>query len=320
MIALLGSVMAAGALGSLHCAAMCGPLQALYLTPSFGAAPTAPSSAAPIAPSSAAPTAPSERQRRESRGPGDSPHDVLGPSTRRADAARSGQSGTNGSDPRTPAGGRALGRFRGALAHAGGRLVSYTMLGALAGGVGAAVDLAGRAAAVQRAAMIVAGIAVILWGALALAAALGVGVPRLRPRVWNRALVQIRRRRPGTRAVLLGMLSAALPCGWLWAFVMLAAGTGSPLGGAAVMIAFWLGTVPMMLGVGAATAALAKRIGPRLPLVTALTLIAVGILSLAARVPMLHAGVAPIAAGTDVVPSTPACHAPATHEPSAAPP
>jgi hypothetical protein len=292
VIALLGSVMAAGVVGSLHCAAMCGPLQALYL---------------PL------PIAPSERQRRESRGQGGSPHDVLGPSTRREDAARSGQSGTSGLVSRAGA----AERWRGALAHAGGRLVAYTSLGAIAGGVGVAVDLAGRAAEVQRAAMIVAGILIVAWGALALAAALGVAVPRLRPRVWNRALVQIRRRRPGTRAALLGLLSAALPCGWLWAFVMLAAGTGSPLGGAAVMIAFWLGTVPMMLGVGAATAALARRIGPRLPLVTALTLIAVGVLSLAARVPMLHAGVAPIAAGAEVVPSTPACHAPDAGDPAA---
>lgn len=231
--------MVAGAVGSLHCAAMCGPLQALYLDPDDGAA----------------------------------------------------------------------ARMRGALAHAGGRVAAYATLGALAGGVGAAIDLAGRAAAVQRVAMIVAGVAVVVWGALALAAALGVGVPRLRPRVWSRGLVQLRRRRPGARAVLLGLLSAALPCGWLWAFVMLAAGTGSPVGGAAVMIAFWLGTVPMMVGVGAATAALVKRIGPRLPLVTALTLIAVGVLSLVARVPMLHAGTASHAAETSsAVPSTPACH------------
>ncbi|MBE7450024.1 MAG: sulfite exporter TauE/SafE family protein [Kofleriaceae bacterium] len=41
------------------------------------------------------------------------------------------------------------------------------------------------------------------------------------------------------RAALLGLLSAALPCGWLWAFVVVAAGTGSPVGGALVMTAFW---------------------------------------------------------------------------------
>lgn len=237
MIALLGSVAAASVVGSLHCAAMCGPLQALYLDP----------------------------------------------------------------------GHRASARWRGALAHAGGRLAAYAGLGVLAGSVGAAVDLAGRAAAVQRVAMIVAGAAVIAWGALALAAALGVGVPRLRPRAWNRAVVQIRRRRPGARAALLGLLSAALPCGWLWAFVMVAAGTGSPLGGVAVMGAFWLGTVPMMVGVGTAATAVVRRIGPRLPLVTALVLITVGVVSLAARVPVLHAGVAPAAAGAQV-PSAPACH------------
>ncbi len=238
MIALLGSVTAASVLGSLHCAAMCGPLTSLYLDPAHG---------------------------------------------RRA-------------------------RLTAPLAHSLGRLAAYVTLGALAGGLGSAIDLAGRAASVQRAAMVLAAGAVVAWGTLALAAALGVPVPSLAPRTWNRALVRIRRRRPTVRAAMIGLLSAALPCGWLWAFVMVAAGTGGVVTGAAVMTAFWLGTLPMMLGVGVVAAPLVRRLGARLPLVTALALIAVGVTALAVRTPLL--GHPPATAATEAVPTEAACHAP----------
>jgi sulfite exporter TauE/SafE len=235
--ALLATVLASSVVGSLHCAAMCGPLQSLYLDRSL----------------------------------------------------------TGGE------------RWRRPLAHAGGRLAAYVSLGAVAGAVGAAVDLAGAAADVQRAAMIVAGVLLVAWGAVALASALGAPVPSLRPRAFNRGLVTIRRRRPAVRAALIGLLSAALPCGWLWAFVVVAAGTGSLPGGALVMATFWLGTVPMMVGLGAFAAPVIRQLGARLPFVTAAALVAVGVMALHARVPLVRGAAVGADAGTGV-PTEPACH------------
>jgi uncharacterized protein len=243
VIALVGSVIAASVLGSLHCAVMCGPLTSLYLDPTHA--------------------------------------------------------------------GRA--RLIAPLAHALGRLGAYVTLGAIAGGVGSAIDLAGRAASVQRAAMVLAAGAVVAWGTLALASALGVPVPSLTPRTWNRALVKIRRRRPTVRAALIGLLTAALPCGWLWAFVMVSAGTGGVLAGATVMTAFWLGTLPMMLGFGVLAAPLIRRVGARLPLVTALALIAVGVTALAVRAPLL--GRLPTADAATTAPTSATCHAPGANAP-----
>src|SRR3954471_867263 len=60
-----------------------------------------------------------------------------------------------------------------ALVHALGRLVTYTTLGALAGVVGGAVNLAGRAAQLQHVATIVAGVAIVAWGMHAIAVARG---------------------------------------------------------------------------------------------------------------------------------------------------
>jgi sulfite exporter TauE/SafE len=178
-------------------------------------------------------------------------------------------------------------------AYNGGRLLTYTLLGAFAGTLGAALDRAGAVAGVQRVAAIAAGVLIVSWGAYALLQALDVRLPRLPfPRAITRATSRVfgglRGRPPVIRALLLGLLSTVLPCGWLWGFAVFAAGTGDPWQGALVMAAFWAGTVPVMLGIGISVQALSARLRRRLPAVTAATLIVVGLLWLAGRVAMPH--------------------------------
>src|SRR6266516_928951 len=55
-----------------------------------------------------------------------------------------------------------------ALVHSAGRLASYVTFGVVAGAIGSAIDMAGRAASIQRAATIVAGIAIVGWGVMEL--------------------------------------------------------------------------------------------------------------------------------------------------------
>ena len=80
-------------------------------------------------------------------------------------------------------------------------------------------------------------------------------------------------------------LSAALPCGWVWAHAALAAGTGHPLLGALVMFAFWLGTLPMLLGIAAVAAPLLAALRQRAPWVAASLLVALGVAALVIRAP-----------------------------------
>jgi len=171
-----------------------------------------------------------------------------------------------------------------ALIHALGRLTTYATLGALAGLVGRAVDLAGDLAAAQHVASIVAGGVIALWGVRAIAVALGAW--RERPgsaSLFRRGLSQLRGRRAASRAWLIGVLTGLLPCGWLWAFVVSAAGTASPWTGAAVMAVFWLGTVPAMTGVLALGGPVIDRIRRRLPVISAVVLIGLGLATLAQR-------------------------------------
>ena len=193
---------------------------------------------------------------------------------------------------------RMIGRIGVNAAYSLGRLTTYVAMGAVAGALGAALDLGGAALGLQRGALILAGVVMVGIALMASLRLLGVRLPHLSlPAPFVRALQAGHRlaasMRPATRALLIGLLTALLPCGWLYAFVVLAAGTGSPLGGVALMLAFWLGTVPALAAVGLGMQFIAGPLRRR-PLVAAMLPIgmaALGIWTLVGRwgVPPLHA-------------------------------
>ncbi len=173
-----------------------------------------------------------------------------------------------------------------------GRLPVYAGLGALAGAVGTAIDLLGAHAGVVRVAALVAGAVVVLLGVLGLLSSGGVRIPELGGSRWiqrlsrsigSRWLGGARVGSPG-RALLLGMSTALLPCGWLYAFVISAAATGSPSRGAVLMAAFWLGTVPALVGVGELVGRLAEPLRKHVPVISALVLVCVGLGAILHRV------------------------------------
>ncbi len=174
-------------------------------------------------------------------------------------------------------------------AYSGGRLVTYVLFGLAAGAVGAALDVAGSLAGFQRVAAMVAGATMILWGVLALLQIRGVrifkhgsGNGRL-ARLFRRGFSLVSDKPPLVRASVVGLLSGFLPCGWLWAFVVTAAGTGGAIEGAAVMTAFWAGTVPALLAVGFGTQLLSAPLRRHVPAVTAVLLVALGLFAILGR-------------------------------------
>lgn len=178
-------------------------------------------------------------------------------------------------------------------AYHGGRLVTYMFVGAAAGTAGALLDLASTLAGLQPIALALAGGVMVLFGLAELAryqdwnlglAEFGHWRP---PASWTR-LVQrgqrfAARRSAFPRALSIGLLTTLLPCGWLYAFVVTAAGSGGAGQGVLVMAVFWLGTLPVMLSLGIGVRKLAGVFGERLPVVTAMALISVGILTLSGR-------------------------------------
>jgi sulfite exporter TauE/SafE len=180
----------------------------------------------------------------------------------------------------------------GAAAHVAynvGRLVSYVTLGLVAGAIGARVNRVAQLANVERGAAIVAGSLMVMWGVAAIGTHVGVRVPNLSAPTWAKqklggVLVAMRDQSPVVQAGAIGLLTTLLPCGWLYTFVVTAAGTGSPISGAAVMTIFWLGTVPTLVGVGIGLNRIARPFARLLPVASAVVVLLLGALSIAGRV------------------------------------
>ena len=187
------------------------------------------------------------------------------------------------------AGGDAAARRAAHAAYNLGRLASYVVLGALAGALGAGLDRAGALAGVSRAAAVLGGTIMVTWGLSRALAAAGVRLPSVVPagvpeRLVGGALRRLRGHSPTARASAIGLLSTLLPCGWLYAFVATAAAAGSAGGGMLVMVAFWAGTLPLMIGLAWGAQRMLGPLRRRLPAVSAAVLVVLGLLTIAGRI------------------------------------
>lgn len=151
------------------------------------------------------------------------------------------------------------------LLHHFGRIASYGVAGGCAGALGAAAGLTFAASHWSEVLRLATAVAVIVIGLdIALSGsgrARWLHAPeRWGARLWRRIAPLADRMRsapPALRALSLGLLWGWLPCGLVYSVLLAAAVAGGPLGGAATMIAFGLGTLPAMAGLG--------FVGTRLP-------------------------------------------------------
>ncbi len=183
------------------------------------------------------------------------------------------------------------------LAYHGGRLATYALLGAVAGSLGALLDMTSTLAGLQPVAMLLAGGLMIGFGVTELLRQFGQRIGQFGPPKWFVKLVQRGQRQalalqPTQRALAIGLLTTLLPCGWLYAFALTAAGTGSPIYGALVMAVFWVGTLPVLVSLGASVQLALGALGKQLPLVTAIALIVVGLTTIVGRMGLEPAALA----------------------------
>jgi sulfite exporter TauE/SafE len=145
-----------------------------------------------------------------------------------------------------------------------GRIASYTLAGALVGGLG--VLLAGLMP-VYLAQRVLQGLAALFMIALGLyLAGWWMGLRRVEQAggsVWRwlepygRKLMPVRS--PG-QALLLGLIWGWLPCGLVYSVLIWAISAGGAIEGAGLMLAFGLGTLPNLLLMGAAAAWLGRYV------------------------------------------------------------
>ena len=139
----------------------------------------------------------------------------------------------------------------------GGRLVSYLLIGAIAGAIGwlPATKLMG-------------GGNVVPWFLILFLVFIGLGLERYLPSVPGAAkLIQPLRQRfarlSGTRkGIAVGVLTPLLPCGPLWGMIAMGFISGSPVKGAELLLVFGLGTVPLLWAMQSGAAWWQRKLSP----------------------------------------------------------
>jgi len=134
-----------------------------------------------------------------------------------------------------------------------GRILSYTLIGALAGAFGRGLGLSSlfRAILMATAAVFMLLMSLSMTGLLKL--------PRLRLPGFSRLNGAVHRKAAGLGPLAIGLANGLMPCGPLQAMQLFALGSGSALAGALAMFAFSAGTVPLLFLFGSGGALLPIR-------------------------------------------------------------
>ncbi len=170
------------------------------------------------------------------------------------------------------------------LAFNAGRIGSYALAGAFAGLVGSVPALI-NLAAVQTAAYWLANVMLVLLGLTLMNAWHGLARIEAVGRVaWRRVQPLMRRLLPvqnPLQALALGALWGWVPCGMVYSVLMTALLTGSAAQGALVMLAFGLGTLPLLFTMGMAGTSLQALLQkPAVRVAAGLLVLAFGVLGL----------------------------------------
>lgn len=148
------------------------------------------------------------------------------------------------------------------LAYNGGRITSYMLAGALAGGVGAWTTRLLSIHQAQLGLQLLAGLFMILLGLYL--AGWHASLARLEQAggmLWRRIEPLGRRWLPvrtPAQALGIGLVWGWLPCGLVYSVLVWAISAGGALKGALLLLSFGLGTLPALLAMGTAAAALAN--------------------------------------------------------------
>ncbi|MFN4814263.1 MAG: sulfite exporter TauE/SafE family protein [Pseudanabaena sp.] len=142
-----------------------------------------------------------------------------------------------------------------------GRILSYTITGAVIGAIGSVLVAGGQLAGIEsdlrRWLAILTGILLIWMGMIQIKPESLPNIPFLNPMAMialhqrlNKAMIKLSFNSHPLSPTLLGMTWGLIPCGFLYTAQIKAAETSSIWQGALTMFAFGLGTLPSMLGIG----------------------------------------------------------------------
>lgn len=140
------------------------------------------------------------------------------------------------------------------LAYNLGRITSYTLAGALIGGLAASLTNLVPFLPFQQGLQVFAGIFMILLGLYLAGWYAGlIHIERLGGKLWQKIQPYTTKFSPVSKlhqAYAYGLVWGWLPCGLVYSVLIMAFSSTSVLGGAGVMLAFGLGTLPNLLLIG----------------------------------------------------------------------
>jgi len=142
------------------------------------------------------------------------------------------------------------------LWYTAGRITTYALLGALAGALGGLVQIAGGLVGLQRAAAVVAGVALVVWGVVSLG---NRALPAHTTSGWFTGVSRRLAGRMPAHPFSVGLFLGLLPCGLLYSAVVASVAFGGPVESAAALAAFGLGTAPALLGLSLADTLLVRH-------------------------------------------------------------
>jgi uncharacterized protein len=167
-----------------------------------------------------------------------------------------------------------------------GRMLSYGLVGGAIGTIGSVLiaggQLAGIGSGLRQGLAVLTGILLIWFGLSQIQPRWLPALPLLHPilgKLHDR-LSQLMFKLADISPIGLGLLWGFMPCGFLYAAQLQAAASGEPKQAALTMLAFGLGTLPMMLGVGVITTFLSRDQGSQLFRLGGWVTLTIGILTL----------------------------------------
>lgn len=195
------------------------------------------------------------------------------------------------------------------LAYNGGRIITYSVLGAVAGILGGTVGFVGQLAGVENLLAIATGVLMIAAGVLMLDLVPGRKLQKFNPLRYTSKLLKplggrISSGSPAAKFSL-GLMLGFMPCGLIYAALIKSMATGTVIAGAMTMTAFGLGTAISLLGVGMFSSAFSVKLGRWGNRLAAISVLLLGLM-------LVYRGVMPMmrdhAAAATETEAVPACH------------
>lgn len=160
-----------------------------------------------------------------------------------------------------------------------GRVISYTIIGGIVGGIGSVVSIGGG---FRGAVAVFAGVFMVIMGlnmlnVLPVLRRFNLRMPKFVGKKLGRKAAAMTKKKGLGSSFYIGLLNGLMPCGPLQSMQLYALSAGSAFLGALSMFLFSIGTVPLMFLLGAVSTKLNKKFTDKMLSVCALLVVVLGV-------------------------------------------